>query len=73
MTDDEKLQHCAGCEDDFYNGNNPYNVKQCWMLEKMELQLRKKVHINQVPPWKQEPQLFPNCYKQKHYAFVKPD
>jgi len=21
---------CDGCEDNFYNGNNPYNVKECW-------------------------------------------
>lgn len=21
---------CRGCRDDFYNGQNPYNIKECW-------------------------------------------
>lgn len=21
---------CQGCRDDFYNGHNPYGVKECW-------------------------------------------
>jgi len=23
-------QYCIGCDSDFYNGNNPYGVKECW-------------------------------------------
>jgi len=21
---------CQGCHDDFYNGRNPYGIKECW-------------------------------------------
>ena len=24
---------CAGCRDNFYNGNNPLGVKRCWSLD----------------------------------------
>lgn len=24
---------CSGCTDDFYNGRNPYGVKECWMFK----------------------------------------
>jgi hypothetical protein len=30
-------QHCAGCRDNFYNGNNGLGVKQCWCLAKAKL------------------------------------
>ena len=66
-------KYCAGCEDNFYNGNNPYNVKQCWGLETAKLIQRKKVHVDQVPPWNQEAGTYPSCYKQKRYVFVKPE
>ena len=25
-----KKEKCLGCHDDFYNGNNPYGIKECW-------------------------------------------
>lgn len=25
---------CRGCEDNFYNGNNPLGVKECWAFKK---------------------------------------
>lgn len=25
----KKIQ-CQGCHDDFYNGKNPYGIKECW-------------------------------------------
>ena len=64
MTKSEKLAHCAGCRNNFYNGNNPYNVKECWSLEKATLISRKKVHIDQIPPWKQKPGKYLSCYHQ---------
>ena len=29
MTKSEKLKHCVGCRDNFYNGNNPYGITEC--------------------------------------------
>ena len=68
----EKLRHCIGCHCDFYNGNNPYNIKECWSLEDAELVMKKQVHINQVPPWKQAPIKVLNCYRRDGYVFVDP-
>lgn len=28
-----RKEMCAGCEDDFYNGHNPYGVKECWAFK----------------------------------------
>ena len=65
---------CAGCEDDFYNGKNPYGVQQCWGLETAKLVERKLIPIWQQPPYNKIPLTkVPNCYKQKGYSTVKPE
>ena len=53
-------QHCNGCYNEFYN-----NRKQgdCWSLESAKLIMRKEVHIDQIPPWTQKAEKFPNCYR----------
>jgi hypothetical protein len=71
MSMDKK--HCAGCRDDFYNGNNPYGIKECWMLKSAKLILRKEVHINQVPPWNQAPKKLPSCYRKPQFVYVGPE
>jgi len=68
MTD--KLKHCTGCEDDFYNGNNNLGVSKCWNLKGMKLIERKKVGINDVPPWTWKPTKYPSCYHKKGYVFI---
>jgi hypothetical protein len=70
LTKKEKLQRCAGCEDDFYNGNNNLGVKECWRLKDAKLIKRKQVHIDQVPPWNQEPIETLDCYRVKKCVFV---
>lgn len=30
-------KYCAGCDSNFYNGNNPMGVQECWMLEKAKI------------------------------------
>ncbi len=63
---------CCGCEDDFYNHGGG-GAKQCWMLESAKLIMRKRVSIDQVPPWTQEAETYPSCYHVKRFVFVKPD
>ena len=29
----KKLDLCVGCRDNYYNGNNPHGVKECWHLK----------------------------------------
>lgn len=68
-----KKSNCAGCENNFYNGGNPYNVAECWSFKTAILIKRKRVHINQSPPWMQKPTLMPSCYNEKQYMFINGD
>ena len=70
MNKTEKRIYCAGCEQNFYNGNNSYGINECWNLEDAELVNLKKVHMNQSPPWTQPPIKVLSCYSQKGYIFV---
>ena len=67
------LEYCSGCENNFYNGNNPYDVKRCWSFESATVIPRKRVHINHVPPWKQKPTQMASCYHEKQYVFIDGD
>lgn len=69
LSKQEKLKHCVGCSNNFYNGNNNYGIKECWNLKDAELVSRKEVHINQRPPWTQKPEKFLNCYCRRGYAY----
>ena len=69
----DKKKHCLGCDNNFYNGNNPYGVKECWSLANAELIMRKEVSINDVPPWKQKARKFLNCYRRKGYCYIDPE
>ena len=66
-------QDCIGCKDDFYNGKNEYGIDTCWSLESAEFVRRVVVHINQVPPYLQEPETVPSCYRKQGYSCVSPD
>jgi len=65
-------KHCVGC----YNNDYNYGLggaKECWSLADATLIKRKRVHINQIPPWKQPAELLPACYTQPQYVFVGPE
>lgn len=64
--------HCSGCEQNFYNGNNPMGVQRCWNLDTAKRIKRRRVGINDVPPWTRKPELLPSCYQQRGYIFVGP-
>ena len=62
---------CVGCHSDFYNhGGVTGNTKECWSFKNAELIKRKKVHINQRPPWNQKPTLKPSCYRTPNSGYV---
>lgn len=81
MKEQQKLIHCRGCRDDFYNGKNPMNVQRCWMLKSARLVTRYRIGTWTQPT---EPFAFTkmkvfNCYNEKgaHFFeelpnFVKP-
>lgn len=73
MTTAEKLKHCAGCHDDYYNHPGHSSEGRCWMLSQMRLEWRKEVSIDQRPPWTQAARRLPNCYHRPRFVYVKPD
>lgn len=63
---------CSGCENDFYNHRTGFDgATECWSFKNAKVELRKRVHINHVPPWNQEPTPMPSCYHAKGYVFVE--
>lgn len=66
-------KHCVGCRDNFYNGNNNLGISECWLLKTAKLIKRKRVHMDEVPPWKAKPETLPNCYNESGYIFVAPE
>lgn len=67
-----QMKHCSGCRDNFYNGYNPYGIKECWNLKDAKIIWRKAVPLSQYPPWTQKAQRYPSCYRKKGYVFVGP-
>jgi len=68
-----KRRRCVGCHDNFYNGNNPLGVAECWSLKDAKVVWKKEVPISQVPPWTQKARRFLNCYHQTGYVYVCKD
>lgn len=69
----EKLRYCVGCHSDFYNGNNPMGIKECWNLDKAKVVSKKKVPLSQTPPWKQPPINVFDCCHYDGYILVGAD
>lgn len=71
MTD---LQHCSGCTEDFYNGHNPYGVKECWNRKRAEMVQRVFIHVDQAPPYRNiKPRSVPSCYRLERHVAAKPE
>ncbi len=66
----DKKKYCEGCNDDFYNNKNPLGVEECWHLESAKLVLKRKVGLNEVPPWNSKPIKVLDCFRQKGFIFV---
>ena len=68
-----KKMYCAGCRDNFYNGNNPMGVKECWCFKTAKIVKRKFVPITQAPPWNMPAQKTLDCHHKSGYVKVGPD
>lgn len=70
----EKLSHCAGCENEYYNnrGTSAAANDLCWSINSATLELRKKVPLHQRPPWNQKAKRVLSCYHEKGYVFIVP-
>jgi hypothetical protein len=63
---------CVGCRDDFYNGKNTLNVKECWNFKSAKIVSRKKVPYTLCPPWDMKPMKVLSCYHENGFAMVDP-
>jgi len=70
--DDPRIEDCAGCREDFYNSKNPYGIKQCWSFKRAKVVWRKFVHVEDVPPWRHEPERTLNCYQRPRHISIDP-
>lgn len=73
MLKSEKLKHCSGCCDDFYNGNNPMGVNECWGLKTAKMVTQFRIGTWTKPD---EPYAFTqvnklNCWQQKGQHFYE--
>jgi hypothetical protein len=67
-------EHCAGCRNDFYNGNNSLGVKRCWSLDTAKLVTRIVIGIWQNPPYDtKDTRKVLNCYSPDGRVAVKPE
>lgn len=59
------VKHCEGCYNNFYNGNNPYGVKQCSMLKTAKLVSRIRVGNFEDPQYYKGKKAVrvPDCYR----------
>ena len=64
---------CCGCYNNFYNGHNPYGIETCWSLQDARLVRRKRVSVNDIPPWDWQPVVIvPHCYRESGYIHINP-
>lgn len=71
------IKHCSGCRNNVYNqedfgGNMVGGKPRCWQLEDAKLIKRKRVPVDQRPPWTQLAEMLPSCYSAPGYMFVQP-
>lgn len=65
-------EQCQGCYNDDYN-HGLGGAKECWSFATAFVTLRRRVRMDEAPPWKATPTMLPNCYTQKGFIFVKPN
>lgn len=68
-----EVKHCRGCEQDFYNGNNPMGVQSCW--HRKDAKLMTRYSISTSTPMGIRSAYFkarkPNCYSERGYVWLK--
>ena len=64
---EEALKYCVGCYENIYNGQN---AKECWNLKSAKLVMKKKVGIDDVPPWNHIPIKCLSCYHETGFVMI---
>jgi hypothetical protein len=70
-------KHCSGCRNNFYNGNNPLGVKECWSLKDAKLVSRIGLGFWENPPYKGKKKVrVPDCWMgegSNRTIYIKPE
>jgi len=65
-------EHCSGCRNNFYNGNNSLGVARCWSLESAKLVT--KYELSKNCPMNIREAYFkckkPSCYHSTGYVYL---
>lgn len=70
----KSISLCSGCRDDFYNGHNPYGVKQCWNFPKATVEKRLMIPVDLRPPYDlKSARWVLSCYHPERTCNVKPE
>jgi len=69
---DKRRKYCVKCTENFYNGNNPHGIKECWHLKTARVVWKKKVGLWQKPPWKQKAERVLDCQHERQTVMVDP-
>lgn len=68
----EKRKLCSGCRESFYNGNNDFNIKECWNLSSARLAHKRFVPAWMEPPWDGIPvERTLSCHRREGYAAME--
>lgn len=68
----KSISLCAGCRNNFYNGNNDYGVKQCWSFKDAEVVKVLAVGLHQEPPYYNDNIRYClNCYQSRGMFYMK--
>lgn len=71
---EKSISMCQGCRDDFYNGKNPYGIKQCWSFASATVEPRIVIGVWQRPPYnKKSARPCLSCFKPEGQVAVKPE
>jgi len=70
-------KHCSGCGDNFYNNNNPLDIKECWLFKGAKLVKRIGIGHWEAPPYKDKKIVkMPSCYNERGSSrthYIAPD
>ena len=67
---EKRRKYCSGCTENFYNGNNPLGIDECWCLEDAKIVTKKFVHVDMRPPWNVKPEKTLSCHHRRRYVAV---
>ena len=57
---------CLGCDNDFYNGKNDVDVKECWSLKTAKIVKRITIGHWEEPPYLNKKKIsVPDCYHKR--------